>query len=458
MSGLCDNLDLFVDEELEPSEAERFRIHVLGCASCEARLREALHLEMMAAAAYAEGEPEAPRAHIQPLWKRSWGRRGAGLVALAVSLVALVYFTTRQPTADLDFSPGATRPLEARLSHPSLARHRPYVPMRSGEASAQALSLEELARREEQGDLAGVATAYLLQGAPGQAAAFLERMSPSAERANDLAVLRLQTGAPAEALVLLRGVWAVQPRDDQAMWNRALALRELGLAQEAEEAFAEVAGRGEPGWSEEAQRQAEALRKLRLGRQALQQQEVEAFLQRLSQPGEDLRQEARRHPEVARMALHEAARSAVSGEQARGLLPLAEELDRLAGGAAVLGDVVQGVAGRDFAIRAPLAREYGRLLRGELTDPAALVERLRKSEERDVLLGALLRTGLGEPSELATLAVDLPEPRFRLKAERLLARHEEAQGQRVQAEERLLRVVQSCRALGLDASCSENAF
>jgi hypothetical protein len=458
MSGLCDKLDLFVDEELEPAEAEQFRLHLLDCPSCEARLRQALHLETMAAAAYAEDAPEARRPQVLPFRRRSWVARGAGLAALAASLMVLVYFSTRQPATDLWLTQSTSRPLEARLSYSPLARHRPYVPMRGSDTGAQVLPVEELARLEEQGDLMGIATAYLLHGAPGQAAAFLGRMPPSPERDNDLAVLRLQAGAPEEALTLLRGVLEVRPREARAMWNRALALRELGLAQEAEEVFAAVAGLGEPGWGEEAQRQAEALRELRRTRQATRQQEVEAALQRLARPGaEALREEARRHPEVARIALHEAVRSAATAEEIRALLPLAEELDRLEGGA-VLGDFMRSVAARDFEIRAPLAREYGRLLRGELADPSALLERLQQSGEKDLLLGVLLRTGPREPAELAALATEQPEPRFRLRAERLLAQREEATGQRVQAEERLLRVVQSCKALGLDASCSENAF
>ncbi len=457
MSSLCDKLELFVDEELEPAEAEEFRLHMLDCPSCEARLKQALHLEMMAAAAYAEGAPEA-LPQILPFRRRSWRVLGASVAALAASLTVLVYFSTRQPATDLWSAQSTTRPLEARLSYSPLARHRPYVPMRGSGTGARVLPLEELAQLEEQGDLLGIATAYLLHGAPGQAAAFLGRLPPSPERDNDFAVIQLQTGALEEALALLRGVLEARPREARAMWNRALILRELGLSQEAEEAFAAVAGLGEPGWGEEAQRQAEALRRLRLARQATQQQEVEAALQHLGELGTDaLREEARRHPEVARLALHEAVRSAATGEEIRALLPLAEELDRLEGGA-VLGDFTRGVAARDFAIRAPLAREYGRLLRGELADPSSLLERLRQSGEKDLLLGVLLRTGPHDPSELVALAAELPEPRFRLRAERLLAQREEAAGQRAQAEERLLRVVQSCKALGLDASCSENSF
>src|SRR5262249_4226852 len=126
-------------------------------------------------------------------------------------------------------------------------------------APRDAIALSTLARLEQRGDLEGVAAGYLLLGDAARAAAYLERAPASADVAADRALVMLTTGAPADALVALDAVLDKAPRHPQALWNRALALRDLGLVRMASDAFAAAAALGEPGWADEARERARAL-------------------------------------------------------------------------------------------------------------------------------------------------------------------------------------------------------
>src|SRR5690606_30704456 len=83
---------------------------------------------------------------------------------------------------------------------------------------------------------------------------------PSPARDSDRALLSLVDGDPAAALIAATAVLDAEPDHRQAQWNRALALRDLGLPLTAAAAFEEVAGAGEPGWADEATARAARLR------------------------------------------------------------------------------------------------------------------------------------------------------------------------------------------------------
>jgi tetratricopeptide (TPR) repeat protein len=93
-----------------------------------------------------------------------------------------------------------------------------------------------------------------------QAQRTLEAAPSSPNRDNDLAVIAMLEGNLPEALRLLEQALRASPDHLQALWNHALVLRDLGETRRAAEAFARIAALGEPGWCEEAKRNARALR------------------------------------------------------------------------------------------------------------------------------------------------------------------------------------------------------
>ncbi|HZN94430.1 MAG TPA: zf-HC2 domain-containing protein [Myxococcales bacterium] len=264
---VCDQLELYMDGELDEAGEDAFRLHLPDCASCQDRLQGVLHVEAMAAVAYAgHAVPAATAATAAPAPVRRarprWAlRSGAMLSALAVASIAAVV-VLRVGTAPAEsgwMAAEATRGLEARLSYAPADRHRPYVPMRGGEETAHPPPLPAVAALEERGDLEGVAAAYLLGGDPRLADTFLQRLPPSPQREIDRAAVALAMGEPERALQLASSALEALPRSPQGLWNRALALRDLGRAQEAADAFRQIAALGEPGWSDEAAQRADAL-------------------------------------------------------------------------------------------------------------------------------------------------------------------------------------------------------
>ncbi|MFP2912811.1 zf-HC2 domain-containing protein, partial [Pyxidicoccus sp. 3LFB2] len=292
--GGCGELPRFLDGELPSEEQGRFREHLAGCESCSLAFRDALQLQLLGQVTLEAGPPGASlesRRRAARRW-RGWRPRWQWLTGGGVLVAALVAWVLLPWLRDADavqwLVPEDGRYLEARLTYAVVDRHyRRYVSDRSepdGAPRVTALPLHALSRMEAREDLHGIATAYLLHGAPWQARAFLRRMPPSADRACDLAVIALQRARDTEpssaegtwlkqthleeALELLEGVLRERPSHPQALWNRALVLREMGLTLLAAQAFEAVAKQGEPGWSDEARAQARKLRDDTLARRA----------------------------------------------------------------------------------------------------------------------------------------------------------------------------------------------
>lgn len=466
MSTLCQNLPLYFDGELPPAEEENFRHHLARCEDCAHQLHELMQLELLGQQALAgqeapavvpQPEPVAPSApevpalpaNVRPLRPRSRVMWSAGSVAaLAASVLVMVTLSMRSAPADDWVARTPTRSLEARLTWSAADKYRPYVPMRgSASASEAPLPLRELARMEERGNLLGIADAYLLHGDAKQAASYLGRAPATLDRDCDRAVVAMESGNYEEALTLLDGVLKVKPDHPQALWNRGLVLREMGLTMMAAEAFDAVAKLGEPGWAEEAKDRARTLRQETMDHNRSWKEAYAAARVLTTTPGARLPlAEAKAYPGVIRFAFYDALRSAASREQAQALLPLAQELDQEDGGA-VLQDAVQRVAGRDFRRRAPLARSYAQLVKGEHLSPQAFLEELSRSGEDDIYLGALLLL------EVAPRHVDAfmravraqKDPLLELLSEPELATFEERQGQWWKAEERVQSALRVCR-------------
>ncbi|MDY7228892.1 tetratricopeptide repeat protein [Hyalangium rubrum] len=288
MNTLCEKLNPFLDGELAEPEADHVRGHLARCGTCAARFEDAVQLEMLAAEAFhedgrcadTEGQaarprPDAvtvptgvrspqrarrappPRAHHAARRNVAWG--GAAVAALAALLYVSVFNV--EPSAQLWLAEAPTRSIEARLSYDRVDVHRPYVAMRGGPSEVEPLPLQELARLDEKKDAIAIATAFLVHGDVAQARGYLETAPASPDRDNDLAVVAMQEGRLQEAMALLEHALRTDPQHIQALWNRALVLREQGQKERAAAAFEQLAARNEPGWSEEAGRIARELRK-----------------------------------------------------------------------------------------------------------------------------------------------------------------------------------------------------
>ncbi|AEI62716.1 zf-HC2 domain-containing protein [Corallococcus macrosporus] len=468
MNTPCTNLHLFVDGELSAPDAETFRQHLGRCPECETGLRDLLQLELLASRALGNAnaepapEPALPE-KVTPL--RPWLQRVSRAVvpvALAAGLAAVgVFHFQAQPEAPVDvWLAGAdVRGLEARLSHPMADRFLPYEPMRGTSSAENPLPLRPLADLEEREDFRGIAAAYALRGDWQQAESFLARAPASADKDNDRAVVALSGQRWEEALSLLGGALRQEPRHAQALWNRGLALRGLGLLKQAEASFRDVAALPgqEAGWKRAAEKRAEELRALREAEDARWRRQVRETWTQLTGKTVDAAYLVQQQPAVTRAALYEAVRTAASVDAATALLPLAAALDRLGEGT-VLQDYVRDVAARDFRVRAPLAAEYARLVKGEVV--AGLLERLRVSQETDLYVGALLHTGEAARDAEALKAVQRyahgsRDPWLNLLAERERARSEEASGRAANAEQLLLATLRTCGAYNKLFPCAE---
>jgi hypothetical protein len=384
---------------------------------------------------------------------------GLGVAVAVVAAVGAVFLSrSRKPSGDLWLAHAETRPREARLSYPAADVYRPYGVTRAGApAELPPLPLQALAALEEANDFHGLADAWLLRGNPTQAAPYLEKAGHSPDLDSDRALLALDKGDFTGALVLSDGVLAAAPKHPQALWNRGLVLRELGLGLLAAESFERVAALGEPGWSAEATQRAEALRR--------QVNEHPASYAAARKVGDAMRtggpvalEEARAFPGLFRLFFYDALRAAPTRERTLELLPLARELDRHEG-KGTLEALIHRVAGRDFSRRGPLAREHDRLRR-ERRPPAEwqrLITQARAAGETDILLGALFhgQSIRAHLEEYESLAASTGDDWFSLLAAHQRAQAELAKDHHSRAEQVLAAAQRLCATSRLDYRCAE---
>ncbi|RKH70084.1 CHAT domain-containing protein [Corallococcus interemptor] len=396
---------------------------------------------------------------VKPAKKSLWA------LALAIPLMAAGVAALKPPAQP---PPGpdtfwterrAASRIEARLTHPEADRYRSRAPAGGCPVPAEPMPLGPLARMEAQQDWGGIAAAYALEGEWSQAASFLERTPASPERDSDLAAVALARGDHERALRLLDGALAAKPGLAQALWNRALVFREMGLTLRASELFEEVARRNEQGWGREAHAQALALREATLERQRQWKAARDATLALMADPKAPLPMDAARQmPGTVRGVFYDVVRAAASKERAQALLPLAKELDRVHGGS-VLTDYVQRVAKRDFSRRSALAQQYAESLRaGHEARAEALLDKARLSGDDDIYLGTLLRTRSNAARDLQdTLAriQRMNDPWFADVAERDQARKEILAGTWWKAEQRYFGALKRCRETTVSVRCLE---
>jgi putative zinc finger protein len=256
-ASIHERVDAFAAGQLAPREAAEFRAHLVDCAACQAALRSIV-LPAPVTRPLAAG---AVATQPSPITARPSRRRRLLIVTTAslaaVAAVVVLWRATRPEPIVL--AQADRRPLEARLSYGAADRWRPYDLARTAGVAREEVRVDTLARLESRGDWRGLAAGYLLGGELERAAAALARAGGSAEVESDRAALALQQHDAATALAHARRALALAPGYAPATWNRALALRDLGLSHSAANAFDAIAARGEVGWGDEAKKRAAAI-------------------------------------------------------------------------------------------------------------------------------------------------------------------------------------------------------
>jgi hypothetical protein len=435
-------IDEYLDGVLADAAMDEFLTHLADCPACQAELHAAIQLRDREDALRAEvGAPPAaldvadaavedapveeagvearPAERPAPVVSLAARRRrvvalviaGAALAA-AVALVILPRGRggARERAAAAGSSSALalapTRGLEARLAWSGAADYRRYDADRAGGVRLEAIDPRAIAALAERGDCAGVAAAYLLTGELARAGVQYDRCPGGPDLDADRAALALARGAAAEALALADRALAAQPEHAVARWNRALALRDLGLGLTAAAAFERAAV--DPAWSAEARARAAAARApqgaLRTG-----YAEVVAAGRAMVAGGPPISPAlARAFPARARLRLDDAIRVAPTRARLDELRPLATALDGLA------GDGLVARLERAQPIAAPpsvVATYVAWVTRGAVDDVAAW-RRWRRDAARagatSLLVGTLLLSGLGadDPALVAEAAGD----------------------------------------------------
>lgn len=439
------------DGELPPEEAERIRDHLASCSVCQNELADVIQLE----AAVAESVRHQ-KAGVTPIRRRRWIPvvSGATLLAAAVALYVLARPKASSQREELvAVALPAHRTSEARLSWSGAAAHRPYEISRSAEGSSAGVPLGALSDLDRRGDWHGVGALALINGDHRQAEAFFRRAPASPALAADRAALALAEGNPERALAAAEEALRAAPEHSAAKWNRALALRDLGLSWAAAAAFSQVAALGEPGWSQEARARAAELEREATARKALTERVLAAGPLLSSAPQALSLDDARRLPGLARVYLYDALRSATT-EQLVALAPLIEAVEGRAPNGP-LGGLRQRM--QVLAQRAPgLVATYREISIKKSLPRAAratFLQQLRAARADDLLIGALIHlspsgyvVAESELPELTRLAAASPDPWFRVLGLEQKAQVAILANRLPEAEAVLLRARQRCQA------------
>jgi hypothetical protein len=334
--GACESVYAFIDQELGLSEAEEFRLHLVKCESCHARIVDAWTIDSVARRVMGPVKKAQAAGEGFPLrWRLVPAGALAGVAAMAVAVVSNLYSASRQVDPAV-YAPFAYRIAEGRLTTPDADLYRRYEsPAKKatlGEGPVSPLPpLVELSKLEKRGEYLGLAAAFLQRGKAKDAMDFADQAGASARSDSDKAAIYLFQAKPDEALELADRALSKQPDLVQAKWNRALALRELEALALAARMFEEVAQQKEPGWSDEAAREAAELQQKLSRRREAFQKNADACT-RMQAGGEPIPSAvAAAAPGHARECLEQVLGNKPSPERAEVLLPLALQLDALDG-------------------------------------------------------------------------------------------------------------------------------
>src|SRR5262249_38878806 len=145
------------------------------------------------------------------------------------------------------------------------SQHHPPGAMLGPESKLPPLRLQEMAKLGE--DHLAVASALLVRGEPALVENALSELDPlsTPDAFSERAMAYLVRSDPErldpeEALRWTERALQLNPKHGPALWNKALALQDLGLNMLAAKTFDQVAELNEPGWSNEARDRARRLR------------------------------------------------------------------------------------------------------------------------------------------------------------------------------------------------------
>ena len=454
MAEPCELLTSFYEGSIDAEDAARFRRHLPDCPGCMRQLDREVQLSAAVGT--------VPRATTEG-WLDQAGRRRSATRALArwgsplcVAALVLLYWQRPPRLEPL----GAVRTIEQRIAIAEVDSHRPVDPLHSADAPALDIPFEQMAAFQKRKDFRSMAALYLMARDWTRAEQSLRSVPRSPDVDNDLAAAVLGAGRKEEALGILDGVLAQRPDHRQAMWNRGLALRELGLPMSAAAVFDAVAAlEKKGGWRQEAQRRASELGDTLRSRGLAWNRDVDELGKKMR--SDDLPDPAAAaiHRGIGRHFLYDAVRAAPSRERVEALLPIARTLDGLSGGT-VLADYVRTRAEADFNPRAPLAAEYREVLaqRGPSSSVEidALLDRARRAAQPDILLGLLLKTdrAAAHLDEFRALADSSGDPWFRALSASELARAQSSRGELPAAERTLQDALRECVAAKIEFRCA----
>jgi hypothetical protein len=411
-------------------------------------------------------------------------------VLAAAAVFAAVMFVRASPSASerlerqiiAELSP--SRAIEERLPSAPFDRYREYDTPRAGAARKESLSATTLRDLDARPDKVGLIAAHLARGDFDAADDALRSAGPGddldverafvaekhverafvAEKHVERAFVAEKHRHHTDALALLDQVLARTPRHAQAMWNRAVVLRELDLSLVAAEAFdasfAISLAALQPRWSAEAFARIEALRSGEHTR-AQEWKTANVACNALEQGVVPDLGIVRRYVSGCRPALYEAVRRAQTRDEVLRLLPVADAIDAESADTAS-SELVKRTASADFKIRGPSVAVYRRLTMPPKLSPklsteeaAGLVTQLRASGQSDLVMGALLRAGMlhDHLDEYVRLARATRDPYFGEYAVELDAQRKQDSGRPLEAELSLHEAVTQCAKREVELRC-----
>jgi cellulose synthase operon protein C len=348
----------YLDGCLDRAAEEAFIDHLAVCAACqgelhdevqlrdrEEALREAAVPAPQAVAGSTRARPpgqdmtSAAAPPVRPRRRRSLRWTSGSLVAAGVA-ATLAWWLRSPPGPASDPGGGLalvlkpSRLIEIRLSHPATAKYRPYDTMLGSTTPNEPISPAVIAELDAAHDCHGVAAAYVLAGAWGLADERYRSCPPGLDIDADRAGLGVLRGRFEDALELTEHVLDAAPDHTVALWNRALALRALGLGLTAAAAFERVAvleRASDPGWAQEASTDA-AVARAQLDRMRTDYLDLDRLGKEMARGGPPLDLAlAGRVPARARIWLHNALRTATTPARVDELAPLAAAIEGLQG-------------------------------------------------------------------------------------------------------------------------------
>lgn len=414
-----ETLAAWVDGRLRNSETTALIEHASVCERCIAMLdaaNETFHAE-------APGVPARPDAG----WRR-WMLAVAALVVLAVTALLVVRSQRSDPLRELvEVAPRSARPVEARLSGGF-----PWAPYRgsmrangaeSGTdemkligAAAEALERAERDPSSREAQRAAAVAAVLI----GRAEEGVTRLAAQAKASpneasawNDLAAAQYaaalagRTSFLGEALASANRALRIDPRQGEALFNRALILERLALRDEARTAWQRYLDTDASSpWAAEAR---EHLARLGAGAAMRRFEEERERLETASAAGDVVQvraliarhgERARAYAEVEYLGRWAAALQRDSGPEATRWLTIARSIGvalEEASGESLLRDAVRAIESADATRRARIADAHLVYREGRI----AFSRRALSDAERDLRRAAIAFTAAGDPMALA---------------------------------------------------------